>query len=148
MPLELIELGKTGQCIQKRVCAFMLLELIELKKYRGAFRAKKVGGGGSQGTHTLLPFLSMGAPLSRESRVLTGPDSVMVRAFASEAGGAGSNHTKDVKNGTSGYLAWRSAFIRQALASLLSKKMPSVSRNTFPHRQCNYVGQQYCSGVL
>ena len=33
----------------------------------------------------------MGVPLSRESRVLTGPDSVMVRAFASEAGGAGSN---------------------------------------------------------
>ena len=29
-------------------------------------------------------------------------------------------HTKDSKNGTSGYLAWRSAFIRQALASLLS----------------------------
>ena len=81
VPLELIELGKTGHCIQKRVCAFMLLELIELKKYRGAFRAK---GGGGQGTHTLLP-------LSRESRVLTGPDSIMVRAFASEAGGAGSN---------------------------------------------------------
>ena len=55
VPLELIELGKAGQCIQKRVCAFMLLELIELKKYRGAFRAKK-GGGGVQGTHTLLPF--------------------------------------------------------------------------------------------
>ena len=36
-------------------------------------------------------FLSMGVPLSWESRVLTGPDSVMVRAFASEAGGAGSN---------------------------------------------------------
>ena len=90
VPLELIELGKTGQCIQKRVCAFMLLELIELKKYRGAFRAKRGGGGGGQGTHTLLPFLSMGVPLSRESRVLTGPDSVMVRAFASEAGGAGS----------------------------------------------------------
>ena len=45
VPLELIELGKTGQCIQKRACAFMLLELIELKKYRGAFRAKKKGGG-------------------------------------------------------------------------------------------------------
>ena len=89
VPLELIELGKTGHCIQKRVCAFMLLELIELKKYRGAFRAKR--GGGGQGTHTLLPFLSIGVPLSRESRVLTGPDSVMVRAFASEAGSAGSN---------------------------------------------------------
>ena len=36
-------------------------------------------------------FLSMGVPLSWESRVLTGPDIVMVRAFASEAGGAGSN---------------------------------------------------------
>ena len=63
VPLELIELGKTGQCIQKRVCAFMLLELIKLKKYRGAFRAKR---GGGQGTHTLLPFLSLGVPLSRE----------------------------------------------------------------------------------
>ena len=85
VPLELIELGKTGQCIQKRVCVFMLLELIELKKYRGAFRAKR---GGGQGTHYCL-FLSMGVPLSRESRVLTGPDSVMDRAFASEAGGRG-----------------------------------------------------------
>ena len=44
VPLELIELGKTGQCIQKRVCAFMLLDLIERKKYRGAFGAKKGGG--------------------------------------------------------------------------------------------------------
>ena len=34
----------------------------------------------------------------------------------------GPHHTKDVKNGTSGYLAWRSAFIRQVLASLLSLK--------------------------
>ena len=54
---------------------------------------------------------------------MTGPDSVMVRASASEAGGrgfeSGPRHTKDVKNGTSGYLAWRSAFIRLALASLL-----------------------------
>ena len=58
VPLELIELGKTGQCIQKRVCAFMLLELIELKKYRGAFTAKK---GGGQGTHTLLPFFKYGS---------------------------------------------------------------------------------------
>ena len=42
-----------------------------------------------------------------------GPDSVMVRASASEAGGRGFDpgprHTKDVKNGTSGCLAWRSA---------------------------------------
>ena len=40
-------------------------------------------------------------------------DSVMVRASASGAGGRGFNpgpgHTKDFKNGTSGYLAWRSA---------------------------------------
>ena len=89
VPLELIELGKTGQCIQKRVCAFMLLELIELKKYRGAFRAKR--GRGFRGHILYCLFLSMGIPLSRESRVLTGPDSVMVRAFASETGGAGSN---------------------------------------------------------
>ena len=50
----------------------------------------------------------------------------MVRASASEAGGrgfeSGPRHTKDVKNGTSGYLAWRSAFIRLALASLLPKR--------------------------
>ena len=58
VPLELIELGKTGQCIQKRVCAFMLLELIKLKKYRGAFRAKR---GGGQGTHTLLLFFKFGS---------------------------------------------------------------------------------------
>ena len=69
----------------------MLLELIELKKYRGAFRAKGGGGGGVRGHILYCLFLSMGVPLSRESRVLTGPDSVMVRAFASEAGGAGSN---------------------------------------------------------
>ena len=53
-------------------------------------------------------------------------DSVMVRASASEAGGhgfePGPRHTKDVKNGTSGYLAWRSAFIRLALASPKDKK--------------------------
>ena len=40
-------------------------------------------------------------------------DSVMVRASASGAGGRGFNpglgHTKDFKNGTNGYLAWRSA---------------------------------------
>ena len=61
----------------------------------------------------------------------TGPDSVMVRASASEAGGrgfkSGPRHTKDVKNGTSGYLAWRSAFIRLALASLLPKKMKKIT---------------------
>ena len=55
-----------------------------------------------------------------------GPDSVMVRASASEAGGrgfeSGPRHTKDVKNGASGYLAWHSAFIRLALASLLPKR--------------------------
>ena len=57
-------------------------------------------------------------------RTFTGPDSVMVRASASGAGGGrfepGPRHTKDGKNGTSGYLAWCSAFIRQALASLFS----------------------------
>ena len=56
----------------------------------------------------------------------TGPDSVMVRAFALGAGGhgfdPGSHRTKDVKNVTSGYLTWRSVYIRQALASLLSKR--------------------------
>ena len=40
-------------------------------------------------------------------------DSVMVRASASGAGGRGFHpgpgQTKDYKNGTSGYLAWRSA---------------------------------------
>ena len=51
-----------------------------------------------------------------------GPNSVMVRAAASGPGGRGfdpgPHHTKDklIKNGC---LAWRSAFIRQALASLL-----------------------------
>ena len=59
---------------------------------------------------------------------MTGPDSVMAKASASEAGGRGFDpgprHTKDVKNGTSGYLAWRSAcIIRQALASLLQKHL-------------------------
>ena len=49
------------------------------------------GGGVSGDTYSTAFFLSMGVPLSRESRVLTGPDSVMVRAFASETGGAGSN---------------------------------------------------------
>ena len=52
----------------------------------------------------------------------------MVRTSASGAGGRGFDpgpgHTKDFKNGTSGCLAWRSAFkmIRQALASLLPKQ--------------------------
>ena len=40
-------------------------------------------------------------------------DNFMVRASASGAGGRGFDpgpgHTKDFKNGTSGYLAWRSA---------------------------------------
>ena len=44
---------------------------------------------------------------------LTDPVSVMVRASALGAGGGGFDprpcHNKDVKNGTSGYLAWRSA---------------------------------------
>ena len=43
------------------------------------------------------------------TRPVFGPDSAMVRASASEAGGRGFDpgprHTKDVKNGTSGYLA-------------------------------------------
>ena len=45
--------------------------------------------------------------------LLTDSDSVMVRASASGAGGRGFDpgpgHTKDFKNGTSGYLAWRTA---------------------------------------
>ena len=45
--------------------------------------------------------------------LFTDSDSVMVRASASGAGGRGFDpgpgHTKDFKNGTSGYLAWRSA---------------------------------------
>ena len=44
---------------------------------------------------------------------VTGPDSSSGRASASGAGGRGfetrPRHTKGVKNGTSGYLAWRSA---------------------------------------
>ena len=44
---------------------------------------------------------------------LTDPDSANGRAFASGAGGRGFDpgpgHTKGVKNGTSGYLAWRLA---------------------------------------
>ena len=44
---------------------------------------------------------------------VTGPDSANGRASASGAGGRGFDpgprHTKGVKNGTSGYLAWRSA---------------------------------------
>ena len=44
---------------------------------------------------------------------ITGPDSANGRASASGAGGRGFDpgprHTKGVKNGTSGYLAWRSA---------------------------------------
>ena len=47
----------------------------------------------------------------------------MVTGSAAEAGGCGFDprpcHSKDVKNGTSGYLAkMRSAFIRRTLASL------------------------------
>ena len=45
---------------------------------------------------------------------MTVPDSVKVRVSASEAEGRGfypgPRHTKDVKNGTSAYLAWPSAF--------------------------------------
>ena len=44
---------------------------------------------------------------------ITGPDSSSGRASASGAGGrrfeTRPRHTKGVKNGTSGYLAWRSA---------------------------------------
>ena len=43
----------------------------------------------------------------------TSPDSANGRASASGAGGCGFDpgprHTKGVKNGTSGYIAWRSA---------------------------------------
>ena len=46
-------------------------------------------------------------------RKLTGPDSSSGRASASGAGGrrfeTRPRHTKGVKNGTSGYIAWRSA---------------------------------------
>ena len=66
------------------------------------------------------------------------PDSVM--------GGAGSNPgrviPKTLKNGTSGYLAWRSALIRQALASLLSKKITSMMGapcNTLIMRYLEYL---------
>ena len=56
----------------------------------------------------------------------TDTDSVMVRASASGAGGRGFDpgpgHTKDFKNGTSGYLALALSIIRQALASLLPKQ--------------------------
>ena len=47
------------------------------------------------------------------SYLLHNSDSVMVRVSASGAGGRGFDpgpgHTKDFKNGTSGYLAWCSA---------------------------------------
>ena len=75
------------------------------------------------GATVLLPWNIIGG--------YAGPDSVMVRASASGAGGRrfepGSRHTKDVKNG--GYLAWRSAFIRQALASLLSLSLSKKKKN-------------------
>ena len=49
------------------------------------------------------------------SPLITGPDSANGRASASGAGGrgfdSGPGHTKGVKNGTSGYLAWRSALL-------------------------------------
>ena len=50
----------------------------------------------------------------------------MIRAFASGTGGIGldpgSRDTENVKNGTKNtLLAWRSSFIKQALASLLPK---------------------------
>ena len=51
--------------------------------------------------------------ISHSAIVKSYTDSVMVRASASGAGGRGFDpgpgHTKDFKNGTSGYLAWRSA---------------------------------------
>ena len=44
---------------------------------------------------------------------ITGPDSANGRVSASGVGGRGFDpgprHTKGIKNGTSGYLAWRSA---------------------------------------
>ena len=47
------------------------------------------------------------------STVFTGPDSLSGRASASGAGGrrfkTRPGHTKGIKNGTSSYLAWRSA---------------------------------------
>ena len=49
------------------------------------------GGGGGQGTHTLLPFFKYGSTPIPGKPGVDRPDSVMVRAFASEAGGAGSN---------------------------------------------------------
>ena len=50
-------------------------------------------------------------------------DSVMVRAFSSEAGGAGSNPGRVIpKTLKMVPVAWRSALLRQALASLLSKR--------------------------
>ena len=53
----------------------------------------------------------------------TGFDSKMVRAFDSEGGGAGSNPGRVIpKTLKMVHLAWRSALIRQALASLLSKR--------------------------
>ena len=45
--------------------------------------------------------------------LITDSNSIMVRASALGEGGRGFDpgpgHTKDFKNGTSGYLAWRSA---------------------------------------
>ena len=55
----------------------------------------------------------------------------MIRAFASGTGGIGLDpgprDTKNVKNGTKNtLLAWRSSFLKKALASLLPKKITSV----------------------
>ena len=53
-----------------------------------------------------------------------GPDSANGRASASGAGGCGFDpgprHTKNVKNGTSGYLAWRSALYKASTGSSLT----------------------------
>ena len=64
--------------------------------------------GGRRLLEMMMMMMTIGRPASR-----TCPDSANGRASASGAGGRGFDpgprHTKGLKNGTSGYLAWRSA---------------------------------------
>ena len=81
-----------------------------------------------QANHSHFFWLySVCSELLKYSLMNTGLNSLMVRDRVSASGTGGSGfdpgpcHTKHIKDGASGYLAWCSAFIRQALASLLQK---------------------------